>query len=82
MSIKGTFRLVIAGGVSVAWAAGSGFVLHRYLNDPVKLLLLVNGAIIPSMFATGAFVRDILEGSFKILLEIRSLSALHGIYKR
>jgi len=82
ISIKGAFKLVTAGGMVVSWAAGSGFFLHRYRNDPKALLLLVNGAIIPSMFATVASVREILEGSFNLLLEISSLDALEAIWER
>lgn len=74
--------MLTIGGMVLPWAAGSAYFLHRYKDDPDKVIQLVQGAIIPAGVLTGAMVTAIIQGSFIIKIHVSSLEALEQLWKR
>lgn len=82
IAINGKVKVMTAGGLVAGWAAGSAYIISRYIDDPVNMVLLVTGAIVPATVATGLAVKKIIDGSFQIIVEVYSLDALDELWKR
>lgn len=74
--------MVTAGGLVLAFTAGSAFFLNLYRNDPDMVIDLVQRAIIPASVATGLAVKAIIQGSFVILVQVSNLQALEALWER
>ena len=70
-------RVVLKLGATVAWFAGTAFILKRYINDPKTLIRLFNTVVLPS----GVLVKWICEDSILCVLQANDLQGLHTLWQ-